>query len=182
MQKISIRLIIFFFAFSIGLSVYFIWHFPASFPVSEIPFSPNNVSDEAAPSKVDDKLSKNDFYNLAPCIDVNSFKKYEFSRKAPTISRGVLNGLVLCGILPEYPQTAKGKNVYGVIKVNVLIDETGEVKKAQATNGNPLLRQQAERAVYQTRFYPTLLGGESMKVNGVLIYQFDSERGFWLKQ
>jgi len=177
MRKNIIRLLIFFLTLSIGLGVYFVF---VSNSVQEISPLANDSSINSASSKTEDKSLTTDFYNIASCTDANSLKKYKYPRTSPTISRGVLNGLVICGTLPEHFPTTKTTISSGVVKVDVLIDEAGEVIKAHATDNNSMLSQQVEKAVYQTRFCPTLLGGENMKVRGILVYQFNSERGFWL--
>jgi len=39
-------------------------------------------------------------------------------------------------------------------------------------NGHPLLQNAAERAARSARFSPTLLGGQPVKVSGVIVYNF----------
>ncbi len=177
MQKNKIRLLIFFLTLSIGLGVYFA---AVQYSIQEVHPSAGNTPFDLVSSEIENETSESDFYHISFCTDANKFKEYKYPRKSPTVSRGFLNGLVLCGALPEYFPTTKNDDTSVIVKVDVFIDEAGEVIKAHAANDNSLLRQQVEKAVYQTRFCPTLLGGESMKVKGVLVYQFDSERGFWL--
>ncbi|MBD0328016.1 MAG: TonB family protein [Pyrinomonadaceae bacterium] len=67
---------------------------------------------------------------------------------------------------------AKRTRVSGPVTVQILLDEQGRVVSARATNGHPLLRAAAERAAYQTRFSPTLLSNQPVKVSGVITFNF----------
>jgi hypothetical protein len=54
----------------------------------------------------------------------------------------------------------------------VLIDERGVVISAKAIEGPDSLREAAVSAALQSRFTPTRLMGQPVKVNGVIIYNF----------
>lgn len=84
-------------------------------------------------------------------------------------------------MLPEYPQSAKAKNISDIVTVIVVINEIGEVKYAEAKTGNSLFHKSAVEAACKTRFIPTLLGGKSFKLSGKLMYRFDSEKGIELQ-
>jgi TonB family protein len=60
----------------------------------------------------------------------------------------------------------------GPVRVQVLIDESGQVIAARAITGHPLLQAGAERAARAARFSPTYLGGQPVKVRGVIVYNF----------
>lgn len=181
MQRSTIRLIIFLLAFSTGLGVYFIYHFSVTHSISEtITLPPSNAFLVSTVSKTENNLANNDSYNIAPCIGANPLEKSKFPKTAIRISRGIVNDLALCGSLPEYPHSAKTKRISGAVRVNVTIDESGEVAAANAIANDSLLRQRVEKATYQIRFAPTLLGGKSYRFSGTVIYQYESERGFWL--
>lgn len=102
------------------------------------------------------------------------------------INGGVLNGKAVSLPKPEYPDAAKAAGIEGVVKVQVTIDENGNIESAQAikedsdndelttekTDARAALRQAAERAALDAKFSPTLLGGEPVKVKGMIIYDF----------
>jgi len=88
------------------------------------------------------------------------------------ISGGVLNGKAVSLPVPEYPAVAKQAKASGAVVVQVTIDENGSVISARATSGHPLLQAAAVAAARQAKFSPTLLLGEPVKVNGVIIYNF----------
>jgi TonB family protein len=62
--------------------------------------------------------------------------------------------------------------VTGQVTVQVLIDENGNVISASAASGHPLLRAAAVNAARASKFSPTKLSGQPVKVNGVIIYNF----------
>lgn len=94
-------------------------------------------------------------------------------KSAPkTISGGVLNGKATSLPTPPYPAAAKAIRASGSVSVQVLIDESGRVISAGAVSGHPLLRPAAESAARGARFTPTVLGGQPVKVSGVITYNF----------
>jgi TonB family protein len=102
------------------------------------------------------------------------------------INGGVLNGKAVSLPKPEYPETAKAAGVEGVVKVQVTIDENGNIESAQSfledsdndelttekTDAKAALREAAERAALEAKFSPTLLSGVPVKVKGVIVYNF----------
>ena len=94
------------------------------------------------------------------------------NRSPKTIPGGVLNARAIEVPEPIYPPAARTAGASGTVSVQVLIDESGRVVTARAVIGHPLLRSAAEQAARSARFSPTLLGGESVKVSGVINYNF----------
>ena len=88
------------------------------------------------------------------------------------ISGGVLNGKALHLVQPAYPQIARQAHASGMVVVQVLIDENGNVVAAHAVSGHPLLQAVAVAAARASRFSPTKLSGQPVKVNGVIQYNF----------
>lgn len=89
------------------------------------------------------------------------------------ISGGVVNGKAISLPKPNYPAAAKAANVKGAVNVQVLIDENGNVSRARAVSGHPLLRSAAENAARGAKFRPTELAGQAVKVTGVIVYVFN---------
>ena len=88
------------------------------------------------------------------------------------ISGGVLNGKAVHLVQPPYPPIARSAHASGQVVVQVLIDENGNVVAAHATSGHPLLQGAAVNAARSSKFTPTKLSGQPVKVNGVIIYNF----------
>jgi protein TonB len=93
--------------------------------------------------------------------------------RAP-ISGRVLNGRALSLPTPQYPRIAVAERASGIVVVQVLIDEAGNVVSAQAVSGHPLLTAAAVNAARQAKFSPTKLSGQPVKVTGVIQYSFTS--------
>lgn len=91
--------------------------------------------------------------------------------RAP-ISGGVLNGKAVSLVKPAYPAIARSAHASGTVTVQVLIDENGNVISAHATSGHPLLQGSAVAAARASKFSPTKLSGQPVKVTGVIIYNF----------
>jgi Ca-activated chloride channel family protein len=89
-----------------------------------------------------------------------------------TISGGVVNGKATNLAAPTYPAAAKAVTASGAVSVQVVIDERGNVISATATSGHPLLRSAAVAAAQQSKFAPTMLSGNPVKVTGVVVYNF----------
>ncbi|HEX8128358.1 MAG TPA: energy transducer TonB [Pyrinomonadaceae bacterium] len=88
------------------------------------------------------------------------------------VSGGIINGKALSKPAPVYPSVAVVSNVSGMVVVQVLVDESGRVVTAEATSGNPLLREAAVDAAFQARFAPTRIKGQPVKVSGTVTYNF----------
>src|SRR2546429_1471004 len=91
--------------------------------------------------------------------------------KAP-ISGGVLNGKAVRLVQPPYPAIARSAHAAGQVKVQIVIDENGNVISASPVSGHPLLQGAAAAAARQSKFTPTKLSGMPVKVSGVIIYNF----------
>ncbi len=88
------------------------------------------------------------------------------------IAKGVVNGSAVSLPKPAYPAAAQAVKASGEVKIQVTIDEEGNVISANAVSGHPLLRQAAERAARLAKFKPTTLEGVPVKISGIIIYNF----------
>jgi TonB family protein len=84
----------------------------------------------------------------------------------------VLNGEAISLPKPSFPQPAIALGLQGSVRVQVTIDETGDVISAKAADGHPFFRQAAEQAARNARFKPTYLNDNAVKVTGVIVYNF----------
>ncbi len=90
----------------------------------------------------------------------------------PIKSEGVINGKATYLPNPAYPEAAKRVGAFGIVNVQVTIDETGKVISSKAVTGHPMLRGTAQSAAWQARFSPTLLSKIPVKVTGVIVFNF----------
>lgn len=88
------------------------------------------------------------------------------------ISKGVINGKAISLPKPPYPAAARAVRASGVVNVQVLIDEEGNVISANALTGHPLLQEAAVKAAREAKFEPMLLEGQPVKVNGIIVFNF----------
>ncbi len=89
-----------------------------------------------------------------------------------SIKKGIVNGSAVSLPKPEFPAAARAVGASGAVNVQVLIDENGNVVSATAVSGHPLLRQSAEQAAQTAQFKPTLLSGQTVRVIGIIAYNF----------
>jgi TonB family protein len=106
------------------------------------------------------------------------------------LNRGVRNGVIPPGtaasmpdvgslfekatkkVQPLYPQTAKTVGVSGLVRVKLVIDESGSVANIVWTEGPVLLRQAAQDAVKQWRFQPVMVDGKPVRAAGYIDFGF----------
>lgn len=108
---------------------------------------------------------------------VEEIKKYEESRKTPgaddgTINIGLINGKAKYLAKPSYPMNMRGNS--GFMLVRVTIDEKGNVISAKATCGIRGFVEAVEDAARKSKFSPTILNGQPVKVTGMIVYNFIS--------
>lgn len=106
------------------------------------------------------------------CLFTSSTVSAQTNATPKTISAGVVNGKAVELPKPEYPAAAMAIRASGAVNVQVTIDEQGNVISASAVSGHPLLRASAEQAARNSKFKPTYLSGQAVKVTGVIIYNF----------
>jgi TonB family protein len=88
------------------------------------------------------------------------------------ISGGVLNRLAVTLPPPTYPESAKKLRLSGIVSVEVLIDESGNVLSARAISGPTMLQEVAVDAAKRAHFSPIKLLGKPVKVKGTVNYKF----------
>jgi TonB family protein len=96
----------------------------------------------------------------------------EIEKIGRIVSGGVLNGRVVKKPRPEYPHNAKAARAQGVVVVQIVVDESGNVASANAVSGHPQLQGASVDAAKRAKFSPTTLCGQPVKVSGVITYNF----------
>jgi protein TonB len=92
--------------------------------------------------------------------------------KPRMVTGGVVNGKATTLVKPQFSPAAKAVKAGGAVNVQVVIDEKGNVISASAVSGHQLLRKSAEDAARASKFTPTFLTGQPVKVTGVIVYNF----------
>ena len=73
---------------------------------------------------------------------------------------------------PVYPQAAKSMRATGIVKVEVTVDENGEVTDVQKTSGPSLLQGAAKDAIKKWKFKPFTRDGQPVKATGFVSFNF----------
>ncbi|HUS09507.1 MAG TPA: TonB family protein, partial [Pyrinomonadaceae bacterium] len=74
---------------------------------------------------------------------------------------------------PQYPEAARLLGAEGIVEVQILIDEKGEVTKASALSGDVLFTELAAEAARKAKFSRVKLSPEPAKIYGVINYTFN---------
>jgi periplasmic protein TonB len=72
---------------------------------------------------------------------------------------------LISGPPPVYPVLARQSRVQGMVVIDAIIDEHGNVVQEKIISGHPLLIQAALRAVSERKYAPTILDGEPTPVD-----------------
>ena len=75
-------------------------------------------------------------------------------------------------VMPVYPTTALRAGIEGKVKVELSIDEEGNVTAAKAVDGHSFLKSPAEDAARRTKFKPAMFDGKPIKSKGYIVYNF----------
>ncbi len=102
-------------------------------------------------------------------------KPLETKQKPSVVTGGVVNGRAKFLPKPIYSAAAKAVKAAGAVNVQVMIDEAGNVVLANAVDGHPLLKMEAEKAARNSKFNPTFLSKQPVKVSGVIVYKFSMQ-------
>jgi TonB family protein len=117
------------------------------------------------------KVRYTDFAPARATLKVTEIGENENSNSKP-IEEGALNAKATSLPKPIYTEEAKRLKLRGRVTVRVVVDENGKVTSALAMDGPAALRQAAEEAARQATFTPATEGGITVKMTGVLTYDF----------
>lgn len=89
----------------------------------------------------------------------------EGPRKPVRVGGNVKPPKLIFGPEPEYPGLARQSHISGVVVIEAIIDEHGNVTGMRAISGHPLLIQAALSAVSKRKYEPTILDGEPTPID-----------------
>ena len=100
-----------------------------------------------------------------------------FGRVLPKVSGHCFGGCPIRIVLPYYSSEAKRLRISGQVKVETIVDETGNVVYARAVSGQPFLRQAAEQAARVSSYQPKkTCGDKPIKFRWTITYNFVLDR------
>ncbi len=73
---------------------------------------------------------------------------------------------------PVYPNAARSARQVGTVKVEVLLDENGEVARVEKATGPMMLQNAAKDAILKWKFRPFLRDGQPVKATGFVSFNF----------
>lgn len=86
--------------------------------------------------------------------------------RAPVRVGGVVKPpRLLFGPEPRFPSLARQSRLSGIVVIEAIIDEHGNVIEARVVSGHPLLIQAALEAVKERKYEPTILDGEPTPID-----------------
>jgi TonB family protein len=93
-------------------------------------------------------------------------------RSSSPLEVGSLIGYATTKSSPVYPAAAKSIRATGVVKVEVMISETGEVAEIQKASGHQMLQGAARDAIRKWKFKPFVRDGQPVKATGFVSFNF----------
>jgi protein TonB len=84
--------------------------------------------------------------------------------KKLSISSGVMSGMLLDKVTPQYPAIAKAARIQGTVVLQATISKSGGIENLRVISGPPMLQQAAMEAVRSWRYKPYLLNGDPVEV------------------
>jgi periplasmic protein TonB len=88
----------------------------------------------------------------------------EGPKKPLVVGGNVKPPRLIYGPAPEYPDLARQALISGLVVIEAIIDESGNVTEVRAVSGQPLLIGAALKAVSKRKYEPTYLDGQAMPV------------------
>ena len=89
----------------------------------------------------------------------------EGPRKPVRVGGEVKPPRLISGPAPIYPVLARQSHISGIVVIEAIIDEHGNVVELKAISGHPLLIPAAMKAVSQRKYEPTVLDGSATPVD-----------------
>ena len=80
------------------------------------------------------------------------------------VSAGVASGLVVKKVPPHYPEEARRQHIQGTVILQAKISKEGDVAELSVISGDPMLVEEAMKAVKKWKYKPYLLQGRAMEV------------------
>ncbi len=106
--------------------------------------------------------------------DVNYKEEKQYFDKSVVLKTSAdLRSLLVSEIEPPYPAAARAVRASGNVVVLILIDEKGQVIKALAIDGHPLLRLAAENALKQSTFQKLVVNERAIQYGGKFEIDFE---------
>ncbi|MEO5857968.1 MAG: energy transducer TonB [Pyrinomonadaceae bacterium] len=104
--------------------------------------------------------------------DANKVKATASSQPAGPVSVGSLLPYAEKQSAPIYPPAARSMRATGIVRVEVTVDENGNVAEVKNSSGPTLLQASAKDAIRKWKFRPILIEGQAVKATGFVNFNF----------
>lgn len=101
---------------------------------------------------------------LAPAAPTVSVTPKPGPATPTRVSSGVIAGLLISPIRPDYPSIAKFSRTEGTVVIQAIISKDGHIQSAHVLSGPAMLQAAALDAVKVARYHPYQLNGEPTEV------------------
>jgi periplasmic protein TonB len=139
---------------------------------SSVPSGASASASASAPSVVPPVEPKLQVRESAPDAELDASGQPKHSHTKGPNGRETIPARIVAQPPPAIPAWAKGLDTDGVVKVDALIDEKGNLRSSKALSGPRVLQHEAERAVALWIFEPALTDGKPTATHMVLTVQF----------
>ena len=112
-----------------------------------------------------------------PILDVDSTRKTLLQTEPNTSENAAVNVGSLLDyatekIAPAYPSAAKSMRAAGIVKVEFILDEKGEIAEVKNATGHSLLIAAAKDAIHKWKFRPVMRDGQAVGASGYVNFNF----------
>jgi protein TonB len=118
-----------------------------------------------------EKNGLDDYFNNIKAVKPPEPKHMPPKEPVPVISSLQESKLIL-RVNPEYPKIAAVTHTTGIVMLEAVINEEGDVTKLNVISGHPLLIEAARAAVLKWKYSPTVLNGEAVPVRATVKITF----------
>lgn len=147
-------------------------------PASQVPASPASKEAVSEKPKIAEPKPTAEAERKRIVVGGSEEKKEESDKQngsaknAGPLEVGSLIAYVTKQTSPVYPPTARSIRATGIVRVDVTIDEEGNVSEIQNASGPVLLQASAKDAIRKWKFRPFIVDGQPVKASGFINFNF----------
>lgn len=97
------------------------------------------------------------------------------SKNPLRIGENDLQSKLIRKVPPDYPKEVREAGITGQVKLDITVNEKGDVTNVEVLDGHPLLIDSAREAVWRYKVSPTLLNGTSTQVIATVTVNYNEE-------
>jgi TonB family protein len=96
---------------------------------------------------------------------------------APVLPSGgrIQQALLVSRVMPAYPDLARRSGVFGIVRLEAVVDERGAVRDVKVVSGPPVLAVAAKDAVLKWKYTPGTLNDHPIATNVVIQINFGAQ-------